>query len=394
MIIGSTLASLGLILAGFSTEVWHVYLTQGVLFGIGSSLTYMSIISTIPQWFTTRRGTATGISSSGSGFGGLALSPMVSSLVQKFGLPWTYRIVGLFSFGVFMIASCLIRSRLPPGYAKRPISSPIKSSMLKNTNFMILVTGFVISLTANMIPFYYMPKYGAAHGMTASQTANIVGVACAMNAVGRLVLGYFADRFGRLNMYVLACTLAGLSCVLFWPFAKTYEVYMGFGVFIGFTGGIYYTLASPVVLAVVGSEHVASGLSILFLASAVSSVGPPIASAIETKTVIDNSYLGVQLFSGLLYITGSFVCLCLKWKITGSLTSLHNSCTTSFNIPRFKHIPLHTVQPIVILIIILPKCTVIFISPLLRFFLHINIHNDIENILIRWHYISELPIYC
>ncbi|CAO3650395.1 unnamed protein product [Mucor hiemalis] len=319
MVIGSTLASLGLILAGFSTEIWHVYLTQGVLFGVGSSLTYMSIMSTIPQWFTSRRGTAMGISSSGSGFGGLAISPMVSSLVQKYGLPWTYRIVGLFSFGVFMIASCLIRSRLPPGYDKRPISSPIKSAMLKNTNFMILVVGFVISLTANMIPFYYMPKYGASHGMSASQTANIVGVGCAMNAVGRLLLGFFADRLGRLNMYVLACTIAGLSCMVFWPFATTYESYMGFGVVIGFTGGIYYTLASPVVLAVVGSEHVGSGLSILFLASAISSVGPPIASAIEGRAALEHSYLGVQLFSGFLYITGSMICLCLKWKMTGSL---------------------------------------------------------------------------
>ncbi|KAG1091845.1 hypothetical protein G6F42_019340 [Rhizopus arrhizus] len=55
MIIGSVLLSLGLILAGFSTEVWHLYLSQGILFGIGSSLVYMSIAAVIPQWFTTRR---------------------------------------------------------------------------------------------------------------------------------------------------------------------------------------------------------------------------------------------------------------------------------------------------------------------------------------------------
>jgi MFS family permease len=151
MILGSILMSLGLILAGFSTEIWHVYLTQGVLFGVGSSLAYMSIVATIPQWFTTRRGTAMGFSSSGSGFGGLALSPMVNSLVIKFGLPWTYRIVGFFSFGVLMIASFLIRSRLPPGFEKRPINSPIKVSMLKDANFVILVAGFVLSLTATFI---------------------------------------------------------------------------------------------------------------------------------------------------------------------------------------------------------------------------------------------------
>jgi hypothetical protein len=41
MFLGSIIMSLGLILAGFSTEIWHVYLTQGILFGFGCSLVYM-----------------------------------------------------------------------------------------------------------------------------------------------------------------------------------------------------------------------------------------------------------------------------------------------------------------------------------------------------------------
>jgi MFS family permease len=37
----------------------------------------MSVVAVIPQWFTTKRGAAMGISSAGTGIGGLALSPMV-----------------------------------------------------------------------------------------------------------------------------------------------------------------------------------------------------------------------------------------------------------------------------------------------------------------------------
>jgi MFS family permease len=157
--------------------------------------------------------------------------------------------------------------------------------------------------------------------MDASQTANIVAVACGTNAIGRLTLGYLADKIGRLNMYVISSTLAGLFCMILWPFATSYPSLMAFGIVYGFTGGVYYALASPVVLAVVGSEDVGSGLSILFLASAISSVGAPIASAIESVTVNSNSYLGVQVFAGLLYIVGSFICFCLKWKMTKSFFS-------------------------------------------------------------------------
>ncbi|KAI9475743.1 MAG: major facilitator superfamily domain-containing protein [Benjaminiella poitrasii] len=321
VMIGSTLMSLGIILAGFSTEVWHLYLTQGVLFGIGASLVYMSIVAVIPQWFTAKRGTAMGISSAGAGIGGLALSPMASSLVQKYGLPWAYRIVGLFAFGVCTIAAVLIRTRLPPDHNKQPIRSPIKLSLLKNVNFVILLIGLVISLTGNLVPYFYLPKYCTTYGIDASSSSTIVAVLCAMNAVGRLVLGYFADRIGRLNMFVISAICTGLFCMLIWPFAKTYGALMAFAALFGFTCGIYYTLSAPITASVVGTDNISSGLSIMFLASAISALGPPISSAIQQATP-NAGYIGVQMFSGATYIFGALICIALKIKMTGSLFSI------------------------------------------------------------------------
>jgi len=41
LIIGTILATLGLELASLSTEIWHLYLTQGVMFGSGASFLYV-----------------------------------------------------------------------------------------------------------------------------------------------------------------------------------------------------------------------------------------------------------------------------------------------------------------------------------------------------------------
>ncbi|GAN02376.1 hypothetical protein MAM1_0021c01819 [Mucor ambiguus] len=65
----------------------------------------MSIAAVIPQWFTTRRGLAMGIAATGGGFGGLAFSPMVTSLVEKYGLSWAQRIIGLMAFGICIFGS-------------------------------------------------------------------------------------------------------------------------------------------------------------------------------------------------------------------------------------------------------------------------------------------------
>jgi MFS family permease len=295
-------------------------LTQGALFGIGSSLIYMSIIAVIPQWFTAKRGTAMGIITAGTGFGGLALSPMVTSLVNRYGLPWAYRIIGLIAFGICTISSLLIRTRLAPGHNKQPIRSPIKLSMLKDTDFVIMLIGVVIALTGYLIPLFYLTKYCTSYGISRADSSNIVGVACAMNAIGRLVLGYFADRIGRLNIYILASTFAGLTCMLLWPFAKTYGSLMTFAVLFGFTCGLYFTLAPSITAAVVGPDNISSGLSILFVISAIAATGAPIASAIQEATP-GNGYIGVQMFSGAVYIFGSLICILLKFKMTGSFFS-------------------------------------------------------------------------
>lgn len=49
LIIGTILATLGLELASLSTEIWHLYLTQGVLFGAGASFLYVVCVVCSPN---------------------------------------------------------------------------------------------------------------------------------------------------------------------------------------------------------------------------------------------------------------------------------------------------------------------------------------------------------
>ena len=45
MAIGTILAPLGLVLASYATELWHLYLTQGILFGLGGSFVFSPSIT-------------------------------------------------------------------------------------------------------------------------------------------------------------------------------------------------------------------------------------------------------------------------------------------------------------------------------------------------------------
>ncbi|ORX61912.1 MFS general substrate transporter [Hesseltinella vesiculosa] len=318
MLIGTVLLSLGIILTSFGYEVWHIYLSQGVLFGVGASLVYMTVVAVIPQYFSTRRGIAMGISSAGTGIGGLALSPMANSLIEKYGIPWAYRIIGLMSFGILLISTCLIRTRQP-----RPTSFkfPIQFSMLKDLDFVLWLLGAAVALMGYFTPLFYIPKYGLSIGLTRSQCSNLIAICCAMNAAGRLILGYVADRIGRLNMYIASNLLAGLLCCLLWRYATTYDTMIAFSVTWGLVCGTYFALAPPITAYIVGMEKLSSGLSILFLVSAASCTGPVIGAAIEQSTP-GNGYIGVQMFSGVVYIFGGLLFIIIKMRKTGSILSI------------------------------------------------------------------------
>ncbi|KAG2221250.1 hypothetical protein INT45_012371 [Circinella minor] len=253
--LGSIFTCLALFLAGFSTEVWHLYLTQGLLFGFGASFLYMSIASVIPQWFTTRRATAMGISSAGTGLGGLTLSPLTNYLIQKYG-------------------TILVKDRLPSSYRKKQsIKSPIQLSLMKSTDFNLWLTGSVVSLLGYLGPLFYLPKYAADIGLTATDASNLLSILLALGAIGRLGLGFVGDKIGRLNMFIIASFLAGIFSFVIWPFATSFGTLVVFCVLWGSTSGMYYALAAPITASVVGMEKLSAGLSLAFIFSAIAAIG-------------------------------------------------------------------------------------------------------------------------
>ncbi|KAI7858908.1 major facilitator superfamily domain-containing protein [Circinella umbellata] len=313
--LGGIFTSLGLFLASLSTEVWHLYLTQGVLFGFGCSFLYMSIATVIPQWFTTRRATAMGICSAGTGLGGLAISPLANSLIEKYGIHWAHIILGFFSLGVCALGTILIKDRLPRSYVKKqPIKSPFQFSLLKMANFDIWLVGSVIALLGYLAPLFYLPKYAAHIGLDPIDSSNLLSILSAMGAVGRLGLGYAGDKIGRLNMFIITSILSGIFSYTIWPFATSFNILLVYCILWGLTSGLYYALAAPITASVVGMDKLAPGLTITFFLSAIAAMGAPICAAIQEATP-DNGYIGIQMFNGSVYICGALICLYLKYRV-------------------------------------------------------------------------------
>ena len=95
-IVGVVLLTVATISASFATQVSHLILTQGVLYGIGGAMTYNPFIFYLDEWFIERKGLAYGIFWAGTGIGSSGLPFLMEWALIKYGFRTTLRAWGVF----------------------------------------------------------------------------------------------------------------------------------------------------------------------------------------------------------------------------------------------------------------------------------------------------------
>ncbi|CAH1782265.1 unnamed protein product, partial [Owenia fusiformis] len=92
--IGGLLAALGCVLSAFATRIWHLYITYGVISGIGSSLAYAPSIVLVGQYFDKRRALANGLAISGAGVGTFVMPLLMRFFLDVYSVEGTMIVLG------------------------------------------------------------------------------------------------------------------------------------------------------------------------------------------------------------------------------------------------------------------------------------------------------------
>ncbi|MGH7307319.1 MAG: MFS transporter [Candidatus Rokuibacteriota bacterium] len=225
------LLGLGTIGSAFVQELWHIYLTAGVLTALGAGGVAMSTGSTVvSRWFEARRGLAMGIAAGGMSAGQLIVIPLATALTLYFGWRSSFLWLGVgLVVLVFPIGAWLIRNN-PEDLGGRPYGSsgPLRTAAQAAAiqqagrvsvteaaqwpQFWLLVaTFFVCGYTSNgMILTHFMP-HALEHNFTPLQASSALGVMGALNIVGTIGSGWLCDRLGRRGPLATYYFVRGLS---------------------------------------------------------------------------------------------------------------------------------------------------------------------------------------
>ncbi|XP_052221324.1 monocarboxylate transporter 12-like isoform X1 [Dreissena polymorpha] len=94
VVVGGVLIAAGWCITGYMPRIEYMFITYGLLAGIGKSLAYTPSIVMVGKWFNRRRSLANGITLSGVGVGTFAFAPLLEALLTKYSFSGTMLIMG------------------------------------------------------------------------------------------------------------------------------------------------------------------------------------------------------------------------------------------------------------------------------------------------------------
>ncbi|KAG0281625.1 hypothetical protein BGZ97_009235, partial [Linnemannia gamsii] len=336
--VGALIMGASLIATSFSTQVWQLYIFQGILYGLGASLAFFPSLSLPSQWFKKRRGFATGIVVAGGGFGGLIISPVTTALFTKIGYRWTVRTMAIVHLVIIIPASALFKARVESGkdrakrlkqeQAARELAATSEKELqdlkdaaarvpkakrqvmdftvLKEVRFLILV----------VLAFFVANAYAQKNGVSVSTASLLIGILNGSSAIGRVLMGLASDYIGDINTLLISGFCSSLSILVVWMFAGTSVVMMSiFCILYGFFSGSFVAIVPTVAAHLCGISRLASMTGIVYGGIAVGTlIGSPVGGALLDLSQGVN-YRPLQLWAGLVMAVGVVLTVILKFMM-------------------------------------------------------------------------------
>lgn len=223
---GGFLYGLGVFLASFSADkLWWLYLSYGVVGGVGLGFGYIVPVSVLVKWFPDRRGLITGIAVGGFGAGALVTAPVATRLIQSVGVLRTFAYLGV-AYLIVTMATGYFMQNPPAGW--RPAGWEPSAAQKKQRAaadytlggalatwqwwalwlLLFLNTSAGISVISQESPmFQEIAKVGAI------VAAGMVGIVSIGNAVGRIFWAWVSDALSRRWTFA---TMFLIQVGLFW----------------------------------------------------------------------------------------------------------------------------------------------------------------------------------
>ncbi|MCI2431742.1 OFA family MFS transporter [Candidatus Acetothermia bacterium] len=295
---GGILLSAGFLLASqLGQTLLGLYLTYGVLVGLGVGFAYVTPIATCVKWFPDMRGFITGLAVLGFGAGSLIVAPVGTTLISQIGVYGTLAVFGV-TFGLLVMLTGAMLRNPPTGWKPAGWTPPANgpgsqehrdhppSQMAKTFQFYLLWVVFLFWAGVGlMVISQAVPMGQELADLSAPVAAGALGVMSILNGLGRPAFGFVSDKIGRIGATLLAQAVFIVTLLLVLPNARDFALYtLGISL-IGFAYGGSLSVLPAFIADYYGTKHLGINYGWVFSAwGAAGVLGPIIGAQVRAAT--------------------------------------------------------------------------------------------------------------
>ncbi|XP_049716029.1 monocarboxylate transporter 6 isoform X1 [Elephas maximus indicus] len=342
VMLGGLLASLGMVTSSFSRTLSQLYITAGLITGLGMCFGFQSSITVLGYYFTRRRALANALASVGVSLG-IMLWPLLSRyLLEDLGWRGTFLI-----FGGVLLHCCVCGAVMrpvattvapetkegPPPPPKTPgpgtlaacsqtIQRHLAFDILRhNPGYRVYTLGVMWMILGFPLPHVFLVPYAVRHGVDENRAALLISIIGFSNIFLRPVAGLVASRQNfashRKYLFTLAVLLNGLTNLVCTASAD-FRVLVGYCLVYSVSMSGIGALLFQVLMDIVPMDRFCSALGLFTILEGISIlIAPPMAGFLVDATGNFNYVFYMSSFfliSAALFMGGSFCALQKKEK--------------------------------------------------------------------------------
>ena len=245
----------------------------------------------VARWFQRRRGQAMGYAYLGLGLGGVAAPMLVNFLARSLGwrhgleLLGTFILLVLFPIGIWVTRSSPKDLGIDPaafGEEAQPLensagsiaSSAGVSQAVRTAPFWLVVAGSSLAIGTIGAVIQHFILFLKDAGYSATTASQYLTILLTASLVGRVIVGYLADRFRKSHLMALFYFLIGASVFLL-AYPDSPAVLSGFSMLFGFSMGADYMLIPLVTAECFGTGSLGKLLALIIMGYSIGQWGFP-----------------------------------------------------------------------------------------------------------------------
>jgi oxalate/formate antiporter len=295
---GGAITGLSWVLTSHAQSLMAIYLSYGVLGGIGVGIVVVGTIGLMARWFPDHRGLAVGVVMAGFGMGAMLTTFPITISLSKYGYQHTLLVYGLILGAVGIVAALGMRLPPPgdmedwqPKTATAAAPNTRTGSMLRTPVFWLMFIMMTMVATSGLMVTSQMAVFTRDFGMAGVSVFGLAALPLALtidrvaNGVTRPLFGWVSDVIGRENTMLIAFGMEAIAMTL-WLTSRhdpLLFVLLSGVVFLGW--GEIFSLFPSTLTDTFGGKHAIVNYACLSYAQGVGSIlGGPLAALLHEHT--------------------------------------------------------------------------------------------------------------